>query len=159
MLDVSKKNPADLVATYAHDPIEDWVVLRLANRSVTPNQITLIVNAVAYLATALFATGYHLPASLLTFVVGLADGFDGKLARLTRMKTWVGAMEHSFDLLYEFSWIVALGYFLSRSSGSRPLLLAAGNVTVVAFYRDLYDRFSDQTGYSIDVASAFTERF
>lgn len=159
VLDASKKSPADLVATYVHDPIEDRVVLRLANRSITPNQITLLVNVVAYLATALFATGYLLPASLLTFAVGLADGFDGKLARLTGMKTRVGAMEHSFDLLYEFSWIVALGYYLSRSAGARPLLLAAGIVTVVAFYRDLYDRFSDQTGYSVDVASPFMERF
>lgn len=159
VLDGSKKSPADLVATYVHDPIEDWAVLRLANRSVTPNQITLVVNAVAYLATALFATGYLLPASVLTFVVGLADGFDGKLARLTEMKTRVGATEHSFDLLYEFSWIVALGYYLSRGAGPRPLLLAAGIVTVVAFYRDLYDRFRDQAGYSVDVASPFMERF
>lgn len=159
VVDRSKKSPADLLATYVHDPIEDWAVIRLANTSVTPNQVTLVVNAVAYAATALFATGYLLPASLLTFVVGLTDGFDGKLARLTEAKTRIGATEHSFDLLYEFSWIVALAYALAGGGNARPLLLAGVIVTVVAFYRDFYDRYRDLTGQSIDVAGPFMERF
>ena len=61
----------------------------------------------AYAVTALFASGHLLLASGLSFVAGLMDGFDGKLARVKGMTTRVGAMEHSFDLLFEFSWLAA----------------------------------------------------
>ena len=117
------------------------------------------MNVLAYTATALFALGVLLPASVLTFVVGLLDGFDGKLARVTQRTTRVGAMEHAFDLLFEFSWLVALGFYLSRGAGPRPLLLAATAVTLVAFYRDIYGRFGDITGVSLDVYGDFEERF
>lgn len=159
VLDASRKNPSDLLATLVHDPVENWVVVRLANTPVTPNQVSLAVNVLAYTATALFAIGALLPASLLTFAVGLMDGFDGKLARVTGRTTRVGSTEHSFDLLFEFSWLVALGFALSRRLGPRPLLLAAVAVTLVAFYRDIYGRFGDVTGVSLDVYGDFEERF
>jgi hypothetical protein len=70
----------------------------------------------------------------LSFVVGLMDGFDGKLARVKGMTTRVGAMEHSFDLLFEFSWLVALGYHMSQSHGSTAILVATMTIVLTAFY-------------------------
>ena len=159
LIDSAEKDPSDLMAKFVHRPVENWAVARLAHTPITPNQITLIVNILAYLATALFATGHLLVASLLTFLVGVTDGLDGKLARLKGMVSKVGSLEHSFDLLFEFSWILALGVYLSQSEGTTPLLLAASIVTLVAFYRAVYDRFGQAAGMSLDVYSSFENYF
>jgi len=158
LIDSAEKDPSDLMAIL-HRPIENYVVARLAHTPITPNQITLIVNILAYVVTVLFATGHLVLASLLTFLVGLSDGFDGKLARLKGMVTKVGSLEHAFDLLFEFSWILALGFYLSRSEGTIPLLLAASIVTLVAFYRSVYDRYGQIAGKSLDVAGRFENHF
>nr|MBC8527435.1 NTP transferase domain-containing protein [Candidatus Cloacimonadota bacterium] len=76
----ASKNPSDALAYYIHKPIENKLVAFISNFSITPNQLTIIVNILAYTVTALFFFGYLLPASILTFVVGIADGLDGKLA-------------------------------------------------------------------------------
>ncbi|MBI1742276.1 CDP-alcohol phosphatidyltransferase family protein [Candidatus Acetothermia bacterium] len=159
LINSAEKDPSDLMAKFVHRPIENWVVAHLTHTSITPNQITLIVNTLAYIATVLFATGHLVLASLLTFLVGLSDGFDGKLARLKGMVTKVGSLEHAFDLLFEFSWILALGFYLSRSEGTTPLLLAASIVTLVAFYRSIYDRYGQAAGKSLDVAGKFENLF
>lgn len=114
------KSPSDLLARYVHRPIENKIVYHLSDLWITPNQITILVNVVAYSVTFLFLTGHLLPASILTFAVGLMDGLDGKLARVKAMTSKLGSMEHPFDALYEFSWIVALSaYFLIiRTAGS-----------------------------------------
>ncbi|MBI3660192.1 hypothetical protein HY230_06940 [Candidatus Acetothermia bacterium] len=75
------------------------------------------------------------------------------------MVTKVGSLEHAFDLLFEFSWILALGFYLSRSEGTTPLLLAASIVTLVAFYRSVYDRYGQAAAKSLDVAGKFEDRF
>ena len=67
------KGPSDLLAAYVHRPIENWIVLRLIDTPVTPNQLTLLTNAVAYVVTALYYLGYLLPGSLLSFIVGILD--------------------------------------------------------------------------------------
>jgi phosphatidylglycerophosphate synthase len=155
LMDSGQKDPSDFMARFVHNPIENWVVARLSSTSVTPHQVTIAVNVVAYAVTALFASGHLLLASGLSFVVGLMDGFDGKLARVKGMTTRVGAMEHSFDLLFEFSWLVALGYHLSQSHGSTAILLAAMTIVLTAFYRDIYTRFGTLTGRSLDIHGRF----
>ncbi len=159
LINSGQKDPSDLLARYVHSPIENRVVAWLSNYFVTPNQITLAVNLFAYAATALFATGYLLIATLLTFVVGLMDGFDGKLARVKGMTTRVGAMEHTFDMLFEFSWLIALAYYVSGTMGSTPLLLASITVILIAFYRDIYSRFGQSTGKSLDIYAGFERVF
>ncbi len=159
LIDSGQKDPSDLLARYLHNPIENWVVARLSNYPVTPNQVTFVVNVVAWAVTALFATGHLLVASLLTFAVGLIDGFDGKLARVKGMVTRVGGMEHAFDLLFEFSWIVALAYYLSLTHGTAPLILAAMTILLIAFYRNVYDRFGQSAGKSLDMYGRFERIF
>lgn len=68
-------------------------------------------------------------------------------------------MEHVFDLLFEFSWLIALGLFLSQTEGLLPLMLVALSVTFISFYRFCYDQFSRATGVSLDVYGGFERAF
>jgi phosphatidylglycerophosphate synthase len=154
------KSPSDLLARYVHRPIENKIVYHLSDIRITPNHITILVNVVAYLVTFLFLTGHLLPASILTFVVGLMDGVDGKLARVKAMTSKLGSMEHPFDALYEFSWIAALSAYISLSSGQLvPALLGALIILLIAFYRQCYDRFRMSTGRSLDTYGKFDRVF
>ena len=155
-----KKGPSDFLAYYVHRPIENKIVMLIGNTSITPNQISLLVNLIAYCATALFYFGHLLIASILTFVVGLLDGVDGKLARAKGMTTKLGKMEHPFDLLYEFSWLVALSLYLYNTTNSAmPLILCLISITLMSFYRACYDRFSKETGKSLDIYGRFDRIF
>ena len=156
----ASKNPSDLVACYVHRPIENRLVPLVCRLGVTPNQVTLLVNILAYTATALFLTGHLLAASLFCLVVGIVDGLDGKLARVTLSTSRVGSLEHSFDLLFEFSWLIALALFLSFGGTSTvPLLLCACTIAFVAFYRSIYDRFGRVAGKSLDDYGDFERVF
>ncbi len=156
----ASKNPSDALAYFVHKPVENWLVTKIARYPITPNQVSILVNVLAYTITGLFATGYLLPASILTFVVGIADGLDGKLARVKMMTTRIGSLEHVFDLLYEFSWIMAFAYYLNRSTGSAsPILAALLILTFISFYRTVYDRFGKEMGRSLDDSGSFERLF
>jgi CDP-L-myo-inositol myo-inositolphosphotransferase len=154
-----KRGASDFIAHYFNRPIENAIIYRLSDSRVTPNQITILANVLAYLVTALFLFGHLFVGSVLTFIVGLIDGLDGKLARIRGHTTKLGRMEHSFDLLFEFSWLIALAMFLSQSEGSLPLLLVAFSITFIAFYRFCYDQFSRTTDISLDVYGRFERAF
>jgi len=161
LVDNASKAASDALAHWVHRPIENALVAPLARSSrVTPNQLSFAVNVLAYTVTALFATGALLVASLLSFVVGLADGLDGKLARVTQQVTRVGSLEHAFDMLYEYSWVLALAWAVHRDEGGAvPLVLAGATVAVIAFYRSVYDQYGKQAGRSLDDAASFDRRF
>jgi phosphatidylglycerophosphate synthase len=154
------KGPSDILAYYIHRPIENWIVLRLVNTPVTPNQLTLATNLIAYMVTALSYLGYLLPGSILSFVVGVMDGLDGKLARMKNMMSKLGKMEHAFDLLYEFSWLAALALYFLRSGGSpEPVAYAMIAIILIAFYRYCYDIFGKMMGVSLDIYGPFERVF
>ncbi len=156
----ASKNPSDALACYVHKPIENRLVSWIVNFNVTPNQLSIGVNILAYVVTSLFLLGYLLPASILTFVVGIADGLDGKLARVKLKISRVGSLEHSFDLLYEFSWFIALSWFLFRSTGSStPLILCMFIILLTTFYRHIYDQFRRGMGRSLDDSGDFERKF
>jgi phosphatidylglycerophosphate synthase len=155
-----EKGASDFLAYYIHSPLENRIVKLLLKTPVTPNNITLLINIVAYGAAVLFFLGHLLEGSILTFFVGLLDGVDGKLARAKSMCSKVGAMEHPFDLLFEFSWLIALSLFLHhQSKSSLPLLLCICSITLMAFYRACYDRFSMESGKSLDTWGKFDRIF
>jgi len=154
-----KRGASDFVAHYVNRPIENAIVCRISDSRITPNQITILTNVLAYLVTALFLFGHLLIGALLVFVVGVIDGLDGKLARIRGRTTKLGRMEHLFDLLFEFSWLIALAIFLSQSEGSLPLVIATLSVTFIAFYRFCYDQFSRTMGVSLDVYGRFERAF
>ncbi|MHA2028551.1 MAG: sugar phosphate nucleotidyltransferase [Candidatus Kariarchaeaceae archaeon] len=160
IIENASKNPSDVLATYIHKPIENKIVSYIANFKISPNQITIFANILAYTATILFFTGFLLYASIITFLVGIVDGLDGKLARVKLQSTKLGLLEHSFDLLFEFSWIVALSLFLFRSTeDATALFLALLIIVCVSFYRHIYDQFRKASGISLDDFGYFERKF
>jgi CDP-L-myo-inositol myo-inositolphosphotransferase len=117
------KGRNDLLATYVNKPIENFIVGRLANTRITPNQVTILTNIIAYISTFFFLKGHLLLASLLTFVVSFMDGVDGKLSRVKLASSNIGRMEHAFDFLFEHSWYIALAIYLSKAYGISAILL------------------------------------
>jgi len=155
-----EKGPSDLLAHYVHRPIENMIVLRLMNTRVTPNQVTVMTNLLAYVVAALYFFGHLLPGSLLSFVVGVMDGVDGKLARAKNQTSKLGKMEHAFDLLFEFTWLISLALFLHMSTGSSlPLILSMFSILFISFYRYCYDTFSRTMGMSLDIYGGFERAF
>ena len=155
-----EKGASDLLAYYVHRPLENKIVFRLMNTKITPNQITVMTNLLAYLVAALYFFGFLLPGSILSFVVGLMDGVDGKLARAKNQTSKLGKMEHAFDLLFEFTWLISLALFLHKSSGeSLPLILSMFSILFISFYRYCYDTFSRTMGTSLDIYGNFERIF
>ena len=118
VVEAAQKKALDFPA-YVHAPIENAVVRAICRTGVTPNQVSLLGNVVAWIGTALLATGQLGWGILLALVVGVLDGVDGKLARMKIETTPSGKLEHWFDTLFEVSWAVALAWYLARS-GARP---------------------------------------
>ena len=155
-----EKGASDLLAYYVHRPLENRIVLRLMNTNITPNQITIMINLLAYVVAALYFFGFLLPGSILSFVVGLMDGVDGKLARAKNQTSKLGKMEHAFDLLFEFTWLISLALYLHRISGdSLPLILSMFSILFISFYRYCYDTFSRTMGTSLDIYGDFEKIF
>lgn len=151
---------SDFVAQYFNRPIENAVLYYISEWPfITPNRLTIATNVLAWFVTYLFYSGHLGLGAILTFVVGVMDGLDGKLARIRWGSTKLGLMEHPFDMLYEFSWLIAIALFLSRSEGLFPLVLASLSITFIAFYRFCYDQFSRATGVSLDVYGRFERAF
>lgn len=132
------KGRNDLLATYVNKPIENFIVSRLANTKITPNQVTILTNIIAYTSTFFFLSGYLSLASGLTFIVSFMDGVDGKLSRVKLAFSNTGKMEHAFDFLFEHSWYIALAIYLSEIYGLSAILLGA--------FILLFDGFSSACG-------------
>ncbi len=62
--------------------------------------ISLVTYALAFWAAYPMVIGELSMALLWVVVVGVLDGTDGKLARLSEKKTLIGKLEHSFDMLF-----------------------------------------------------------
>jgi CDP-L-myo-inositol myo-inositolphosphotransferase len=160
ILEAISKNPSDLLACYVHKPIENKLVAFISNFNITANQLTIVVNILAYIVTTLFFLGYLLPGSILAFVVGIVDGLDGKLARVKLSTSRLGSLEHSFDLLFEFSWFIGLSWALFVSTQSViPLILCIFIILFIAFYRHIYDQFRRAMGRSLDDSGGFERIF
>jgi choline kinase/phosphatidylglycerophosphate synthase len=161
LVDNASKNASDALAHWVHRPIENALVARIARwGKITPNQLSVGVNVVAYAVAVLFASGALLAGSILSFVVGVADGLDGKLARVTQRVSRVGALEHAFDMLYEYAWVLALGWAVYQAGeGAIPLVLAGLSVALIAFYRSVYDQHGKQAGRSLDDSGTFERKF
>jgi phosphatidylglycerophosphate synthase len=118
ILDAAQKGTLDIPAL-AHAPIETFIVSKLCKTAVTPNQLTIFCNIVAWGATVLFATGHLGSAIAVALAVGVLDGLDGKLARVKLETSQAGKLEHLFDVLFENSWWIALAWHL-HASGTLP---------------------------------------
>jgi phosphatidylglycerophosphate synthase len=158
LFDSIQKGTLDIPA-WLHAPIETFLVSRLCKTRITPNQLTLFCNIVAWIVTFLLATGRLGWGLALALVVGILDGLDGKQARLKVETTKRGKIEHWFDALFEMSWWIAIAWHF-RVSGQLPsafdyllLLLAAEGIDGLAKGSVYFT-----TGQVIDELGAF-ERF
>ena len=122
LLDAAQKGALDFPAM-VHAPIETFLISHLCKTAITPNQLTLITNVVAWGATFLFATGHLGWGTILALIVGVLDGLDGKQARVKIETSKVGKLEHWFDAFFENSWWIALAYYL-QNSGRLPAAFA-----------------------------------
>ena len=118
ILDAAQKGTLDIPAL-VHAPIETFIVSKLCKIAVTPNQLTVFCNIVAWGATVLFAAGHLGSAIAVALVVGVLDGLDGKQARVKLETSPAGKLEHLFDVLFENSWWIALAWHL-QASGRLP---------------------------------------
>ncbi|HID91001.1 TPA: hypothetical protein EYP44_03470, partial [Candidatus Bathyarchaeota archaeon] len=146
---------------YINKPIEDWLVYHLSEVPwITPHKLTVLTNAIAYLATLLFLSGHLLPAAVIAFGVGILDGLDGKLARVRNVASKLGSMEHSFDFLFEQSWYVAFSWALFRITGGViPLALCVGILLADAFVRHCYMQFRQTMGIALTDYARFDRLF
>ena len=118
ILDSAQKGSLDLPA-WVHGPIETFLVARLCNTAITPNQLTALCNVVAWAAVPLFATGHLVWGTVLALAVGVLDGLDGKQARVKVETSEAGKLEHWLDTLYELAWLLALAFYF-QTSGQLP---------------------------------------
>lgn len=132
----TQKRTLDVMAWYVHRPIENRITYYLSELPLTPNQLTIFTNILAFFITFLFFKGYLLMASLLTFVVNIMDGLDGKTARAKGLFTHIGNLEHSLDTLYEQSWYVAFSWAIFAITRSlMPLQLCLAIIIFDTFNR------------------------
>jgi len=115
LLDRSQKSVLDWPAWFIHRPIEKGITYYLCEYPITPNQITIINVIVAFIATALFAKGYLITGLVLALASGIMDGLDGKQARVKIMMSKIGKLEEVSDRIYEYSWYLALAYWLVQT--------------------------------------------
>jgi phosphatidylglycerophosphate synthase len=158
LFDSIQKGTLDIPAWF-HVPIETFLVSHLCKTPITPNQLTLFCNLVAWVVTFLFATGRLGWGLALALVVGVLDGLDGKQARLKVETTQTGRIEHWFDAVFEMSWWIALAWHFQTSGRLHNafayllLLLVAEGVDGLAKASVYFT-----TGKIIDELGAF-ERF
>jgi len=155
-----QKHTVDAVAWYINRPLENAVALRIADWPITPNQVTILTLLVAYIAAGLFLARWWLPASLLTFVVNVLDGVDGKLARVKALSSKLGQLEHSLDLLYEQSWYISF-IWASYMEHRELLVLAVGFVMLLCdtFARHVSMQFRQVMGVSLADYAPFDRAF
>jgi len=118
LVDLAQKRVLDWPAWFIHRPIENFLILHICEWPVTPNQLTLITNIVAYCGMAMFWKGWIGWAMIVALVVGVLDGLDGKQARIKLMTSRIGQLEHTFDKLYENGWYFAMAHYLSAENHS-----------------------------------------
>jgi len=101
------------------EPVVRW----LAERQVTPNQVTLAALALSVLAALCIGVGGLRLGALVLIVASLGDLVDGMLARATDQASPFGAFfDSTLDRLSEGAVLAAVAYRLAGDG--RPLLVA-----------------------------------
>lgn len=142
-------------------PLENALV-RLVGRFdwVTPNRITLLVNALAAVPLVLFLQGSFMAGSLAAYLVGVLDGVDGKLARVRGVASKLGLLEHTADTLYELAWYAAyaLGCY-NRALDTLALVLGFAMLIVNSYIKHLYLQFQLASGATLKEAGSLGRAF
>lgn len=122
--------------------------------------MSVMTGLVAFVVSGLFLLGWLWPGVLLACVVNVLDGVDGKLARAKALTTWLGQLEHSFDLLYEQSWYIAYTWAAYRLWPSLAVLaLGFTMLPCDSFARHVSMQFRQVMGVALADCAAFDRRF
>jgi phosphatidylglycerophosphate synthase len=79
-------------------PVVDSVAALLARLRITPNAVTVVGALLATITPFLIVSRQFIPFGLCVFLVGLLDGVDGAIARMTRKMTkWGGLLDSTLD--------------------------------------------------------------
>lgn len=161
LIDASHKDVVDWPARFIHRPIENRIVKLICEWPITPNQITLICNIVAYWAAYHFAFGSARWALLGALAVGVLDGVDGMQARVKQMMSRIGGViEHVCDSLYEYVWQYAIAYrLMTEGHGAVALWMACFIVGVDMAEKVLLNLFERKRAMSLNVYSPFDRAF
>ncbi|TPE61041.1 CDP-alcohol phosphatidyltransferase family protein [Sandaracinobacter neustonicus] len=159
LLASAQKGCLDWPARFIHPPVENALVRLLLNTPVTPNMITIATGVLGLGAIWLFATGHLWWALAIVLLVGPLDGVDGKLARTRHEYSRWGDLEHVLDKVLEYGWILALGFWFSKTHGLAAWL-AAGGIIIFALAEALSGEFFRRfTGQQLDDWGPFERRF
>jgi len=155
LLNATQKGALDIPALF-HGPIEKFLISKLCRTAITPNQLTIFCNIIAWGATILFATGHLATGILVALIVGVLDGLDGRLARVKIETTKRGKLEHWFDAIFEWSWWTALAYYFQTSGR----LAGAFNYWLLLLAAEAIDGIAKgvvyfRTGKTIDELNTF----
>ena len=160
LLDNAQKSVLDWPAWFIHRPIEKWIVYHICEWPITPNQITVINIIVAFIATYFFATGQMIWGLVFAVATGIIDGLDGKQARVKIMMSKIGKLEEVSDRIYEYSWYLAMAYYLnSQGYGTAPYILFG--ILFVLHAADIFlcALFKFRKGVQIDDAGQLERNF
>jgi len=117
-----------------------WLIRPVTRVSVAlgipPLFYNLLVVACGLGAGYAFATGHFPIAGWLVFMSGLADVFDGEVARATHVADARGAfIDSTLDRFSEFFAFVGLGYFFGGGWQAVAVLTALGGSLLVSYTR------------------------
>lgn len=136
-------------------PAEVWLSRRLVELPITPNQITAFCNVLAFNVAVLFAGGFLWAGALLALAVGIADGLDGRQARVQVRTSRLGELEHLLDKVYETAWTAALAWLFYAEIGGVAWIAAGAWFAAYLADNLAYAFFRARTGILIDEASRF----
>lgn len=160
LMERAQKGTLDWWAWFVNRPMENRLLRYLADWPVTPHQMSLLTNLLAYGVALLWASGYLWPWALGAVLVSVLDGLDGKIARVKGMSTRLGSLEHSFDTLWEQVWYVALAWAAFAPHRYLPALaLGVALLLLDTFNRHIYMQFRQTAGRSLSESSPFDRRF
>ena len=134
-----------------HKPIEDFIVYLLYDLEfIGADHISIITYILAFIVVYFFLQAKVCYALVLALIVGILDGVDGKIARLRGKKTYIGKIEHSFDMLYEQIIYVSWIYYVYTTIPTISVILI-GIIFLVsdAFTRHVYMQFKIATGKNL----------
>nr|MDO8135795.1 CDP-alcohol phosphatidyltransferase family protein [Candidatus Njordarchaeum guaymaensis] len=79
-------------------PVVNSIAVLLIRMRLTPNMVTTLGALLATITPFLMGSGEYIPFGLTVFLVGLLDGVDGAIARITRRTTkWGGFLDSTLD--------------------------------------------------------------
>ena len=133
------KTDDGFVAVFFSARIANWLLARIEDRAIVPNQVTVVAVATKLAAAALYATGWW-PALVIGAVLVQAsfvfDCLDGQLARHRRQTSGCGEwLDFMSDCLGDLVLIAGIAVGCALRSGSMTPFLWSYVAILVLFYR------------------------